>query len=131
MNAEPELDRTEYTRSVIRMYLSLPETPQRAARSDWILANQLFDRRIEVETVKHALLLATVRRLGRPPERPRLALIRSLHYFLPVVEELREQPLPAGYPEYLGRKIALLARANDGGGSDPALDRKSTFSRDR
>ncbi len=131
MNAEPELDRTEYTRSVIRMYLSLPETPQRAARSDWILANQLFDRRIEVETVRHALLLATVRRLGRPPEMPRLALIRSLHYFLPVVDELREQPLPAGYPEDLERKIEFLTHTNDVGGSDPALDRKSTFSRDR
>ncbi len=131
MNAGPVLDRTEYTRSVIRMYLSLPETPQRAARSDWILANQLFDRRIEVETVRHALLLATVRRLGRPPEMPRLALIRSLHYFLPAVDELREQPLPAGYPEYLERKIELLTHTNDVSGSDPALDRKSTFSRDR
>ena len=131
MSGETILDRTEYTRSVIRMYISLPETPERAARSDWIFANHLFDRNIEIETVKHALLLATFRRLARSPEMPRLSSIRSLHYFLPVIEELLKQPLPPGYPEYLERKVALLSGSINCSVLDPALDQKSTFSRDR
>jgi hypothetical protein len=113
------------------MYVSLPETPQQAARSDWILANHLFDRQIEIETVKQAFLLATIRRLGRSPEMPRLSLIRSLHYFLPVIEELLAQPLPAGYVEYLERKIALLSGRVSCDAQKPALDQISTISRDR
>ncbi len=131
MNAGDASDRTEYTRSVIRMYLSLPETPQRAARSDWIFANHLFDRKIDLETVKNALLLATFRRLGRNPEMPPLSLIHSLHYFLPVIEELLQQPLPMGYSEYLGKKIVLLTESTNYPDSKPALDQISTFSRDR
>jgi hypothetical protein len=131
MSAETILDREEYSRSVIRMYVSLPETPQRAARNDWIFANKLFDQNVEIQTIKHALLLATFRRLARSPEMPQLSPIRSLHYFLPVIEELLKQPLPAGYPEYLERKVAILAGVTTCIASDPALDHKSTFSRDR
>jgi hypothetical protein len=73
---------------------------------------------------------STVRRLDRPPEMPRLTSIRSLYYFGPLIEELLERPLPAGYPEYLEMKIALLIRRNLEP-SEPALDHISTFSRDR
>lgn len=131
MTSESILDREEYTRAVIRMYVSLPETPERTARSDWILANNLFDRNIEIQTVKHAFLLASFRRLARSPEMPQLSSIRSLHYFLPVIEELLKQPLPAGYPEYLQRKVAILAGGITCSASDPALDQKTAFSRDR
>ncbi len=131
MTTEKMLDRTEYTRFVIRMYVALPETPEQAARSDWIFANRLFERGIEIETIKHALLLASFRRLDRPPEMPPLSSIRSLHYFSAVIEELLDQPLPAGYPEYLERKLALLTESTNCRVSEPAPDPKSTFSRDR
>jgi len=132
MTVIPGPDRKEFTRSVIRMYLTLPETPERAGRTDWVMANNLFDRKIARVTVKQALLLASVRRLGRPPDMPRLAPIRSLHYFVPVIEELLEQPLPDGYPEYLQRKIIPLTKLGLGGKiSGPALDQISTIFSDR
>ena len=132
MTGEPDCDRQEFTKSLIRLYLSLPETPQRAGRIDWILANHLFDRKIPIETIKQAMMLASVRRLARPPEMPRLAPIRSLNYFVPVIEELLEQPLPDGYAEYLERKVVSLTQsAGERKAPSPALDQISTLSRDR
>ncbi len=132
MTGETDSDRKEFTGSVIRIYLSLPETPQRAARIDWILANHLFDRKIGIATIQNALILGSVRRLARSPEMPTLGPIRSLNYFVPIIEELLEQPLPAGYGEYLQRKLNVLSKnPNTKNTSTPALDQISTVSRDR
>jgi hypothetical protein len=38
---------------------------------------------------------------------PPLAPIRSLAYFLPVVEELTENPVDAGYLDYLRHKMRI------------------------
>src|SRR6266852_6911669 len=45
------------------------------------------------------------RRLAHDPAHP-LPPVRSLYYFLPVLEEIRLQPLPPGYLQYLERKIS-------------------------
>ena len=55
--------------------------------------------------LRSALLLATARRLAHDPAHP-LPPVRSLYYFLPVLEEIRLQPLPPGYLQYLERKIS-------------------------
>lgn len=49
------------------------------------------------------MLLATVTRLYR--NGPPLPIIRSLHYFVPVVDEILRQPLPHGYVQYLEYKL--------------------------
>jgi hypothetical protein len=131
MTATTPTDRSEYTTSIIRIYVSLPDTPQRAARSDWILANSLFDRQIDLGLIKNAFMLATVRRLGRSSNMPALAPIRSLHYFVPIVEELLSQPLPAGYAEYLENKAHMFIQTKAETSTSPAPDQKSTFSRAR
>lgn len=99
-------DATLYVKSVLDLYLALPETPNRVSRSDRSLALELFQRDVPRSTIEAAFLLASARRLCRPTDAPSLGSIRSLHYFLPVIDEITYQPLPAGYLDYLRRKLA-------------------------
>jgi len=70
----------------------------------------LYARQIKLATVESALLLASLRRLGRPADWPPLPPIRSLAYFLPVIQELLENPTPDNYREYLKEKVQLLSK---------------------
>ncbi|MFQ5694973.1 MAG: hypothetical protein ACE5HB_03200 [Terriglobia bacterium] len=101
------LQRRAYVQAVLVAYLELPETPSRPRPPDRHLAGQLHQHQVPLSTVRDALLLATARRLLRPEQAPRLSPIRSLYYFAPVIEEIQQRPLPAGYSDYLKRKIAL------------------------
>ena len=49
---------------------------------------------IPLTTAETALLLASLRRAARRPDALPLGPIRSLHYFLPVIEELLAQSAP-------------------------------------
>jgi hypothetical protein len=60
----------------------------------------------------------------RPGNVPPLPPIRSLAYFLPVIEELPSQPVPDNYQEYLQLKLHQVARQS-------ADVQKKTFSDDR
>ena len=100
------LDRRGYVYTVLAAYLELPDTPARCRPPDRALAQQLFVRRIPLRTVSQALLLATARRNLRPPTAPALRPIRSLYYFLPLIEELLQAPLSDGYSRYLKQKLA-------------------------
>jgi len=75
-----------YVAAVLKMYIELPETPSRAGPNDRRAAMDLYDRCIAFPTVEAAMLLASLRRLGRPPDYPPLSSIRSLAYFKPTVE---------------------------------------------
>ena len=103
------LQRRAYVQAVLAAYLKLPDTPSRSGPPDRRLAGQFHDRNIPLSTVRDALLLASARRLLRPKEAPRLVSVRSLYYFVPVIEELLETPLPKGYSCYLERKIAAFS----------------------
>lgn len=61
------------------------------------------------DLVESALLLASLRRLLRDSDLPPLAPIRSLAYFHPVIVELQQQSLPAGYLDYLRLKFQKVA----------------------
>ena len=95
-----------YIRAVRDFYLRLPNTHHSFSRSDRALAAALHQRDISLDTVQSALLLATTRRLCRNPAAAPLPPVRSLHYFLNVIDEVRQQPLPHGYLRYLEFKIA-------------------------
>lgn len=100
---------TEYLSAVLQLYLELPETPSKASPNDKKIATELFIRGIKLTTIESALLLASLRRLNRPPNMPPLSPIRSLAYFFPVIQEILEHPIPVDYLAYLRRKVALLS----------------------
>ena len=46
---------------------------------------------------------------GRRTSYPKLIWGMSVYYFVPLIEELLETPLPKGYSRYLERKIAAFS----------------------
>ena len=103
MLTNPEI----YVGTVLELYVQMPGTPLRICPNDRALARQWFARRIPIPIVETALLLGSGRRLYRPPNALKLAPIRSMAYFAPVVEELMAQPPPATYIEYLRFKLGF------------------------
>lgn len=101
-----------FVERILKLYQDLPETPSRASRTDRRLAEELYEKGIQEEEVEASLLLATARRLLRSADAPKLGPIRSLHYFLPVIEEVRTSPLSASYLEYLRRKLSDRAKTS-------------------
>jgi len=56
--------------------------------------------------IENALVLAAARRLMRPVVSPPLNTIRSLAYFLPVIEEVSSLRVSPEYFQHLRQKIA-------------------------
>ena len=96
----------EYVRHVLHAYRQTPGTMGTVRRSDRLLAAHLYERGVSVTVVENALVLGAARRVIRSPGAMPLATVRSLAYFLPVIEELLERPVSANYFEYLRRKLA-------------------------
>jgi hypothetical protein len=82
-----------YIQAIRHLYLQLPNTHRRFSRSDRQLAAALYQRGVSFDLLRSALLLATARRLLRPTTAPLLATVRSLAYFLPVIEEVLERKI--------------------------------------
>jgi hypothetical protein len=101
---------TAYGMAVLLLYVALPDTPRRASPYDKTVARALFERGVPLEVVESALLLGSLRRCVRPSEALPLPRIRALAYFSPIVDELQQHPLPAGYQEYLRRKARQMLR---------------------
>jgi hypothetical protein len=114
-----------YVAAVLMLYIDLPDTPMRASFADEALARKLYEQGVPLSLVEAALLLASIRRLIRPADRPPLSPIRSLAYFQSVVAELQQQPMPAGYLDYLRLKLHRTQEALSN------RVQKSTFSDDR
>ena len=98
-----------FVAAVLTLYLDLPDTPLRPSPADQSLARRLLVETVPLPLIESALLLGTLRRLSRPPDLPPLPKIRSLAYFLPVIEELQLQPVPDGYLDYLRLKLRRLS----------------------
>ena len=102
------IEREEYVSRILSLYLGLAETPVRSSRLDRRLAEEPYEKQIEIEEVEAAMILASARRLLRSHDAPRLGPIRSLHYFLPVIDEVRRVPVSAKYIQYLRCKLAAF-----------------------
>lgn len=96
-----------YLDAVLETYSSLPGTPARPSRQDRRLARELCRRGVPLRTVRAAMLLAAARRIFRSG--PPLPAVRTFHYFLPVIDELIQQPPAPGYVEYLAAKLRPFA----------------------
>jgi hypothetical protein len=102
-------DPQAYVQSLVALYLGLPDTPLRLSRFDHRLARHLFDRQVPLAVVEAAFLLASARRACRPAGALPLGSIRSLHYFLPTIEEVLQNPSSDSYLAYLRRKVPVLS----------------------
>jgi hypothetical protein len=100
----------EYIRQVLETYRKTPGTMGTVRRADRMLAAQLYQRGLSVRVIENALVLAAARRLIRPADAPPLGTIRSLAYFLPVIEEVLGLRVSPGYFQYLRQKLERIAR---------------------
>jgi len=106
-------DRKQYISRLLELYRHTPGTLGRVRREDRRLAVELCDRGVPLGVVEDALILAIARRCLRTPDAAPLSTVRSLHYFIPVIEELMTTPLPDGYADYLKRKLGKIQSAHD------------------
>ncbi|HEY2975845.1 MAG TPA: hypothetical protein VGJ48_25245 [Pyrinomonadaceae bacterium] len=100
-----QLDSQQYVKQVIECYCRTPGTLGRARRSDRHLAAAFYERGIPLSVIRDALILATGRRTLRDPTSPTLPPIRSLHYFVPIIDELTHTPLDPDYIRYIECKL--------------------------
>ena len=99
----------EYIRRVLEAYRKTMGTMGTVRRPDRVLAAQLYQRGISVSVIENAFVLAATRRLTRPAEAPPLGTIRSLAYFLPVIEEVLELRVSPDYFHYLRYRLGRVA----------------------
>ena len=97
-----------YVLAVLGLYVELPDTPSRASPLDEAWARRFFEQEIPFEMVQTALWLGSLRRRERSPQAPPLPGIRSLAYFQPIIEELRQTPVSNSYRAALRLKMQRL-----------------------
>ena len=95
----------DYVQRVLEAYRKTPGTIGVVRRPDRLLAEQLYQRGLTVSVIENALTLAAARRLMRPADAPPLNLIRSLAYFLPVIEEVLGLSISQDYFQHLRHKL--------------------------
>ena len=99
----------QYIRQVLEAYRKTPNTMGTVRRADRMLAAQLYQRGVAVTVIENAFVLAAVRRLMRPADAPPLGTIRSLAYFLPVIEEVLSMHVSPEYFQHVRRKLERIA----------------------
>jgi len=103
-----DLGQKEYVCQVLESFRKTPGTTGTVHRADRMLAAQLYQRGLPVKVIENALVLAATRRIIRPTDAPPLGTIRSLAYFLPVIEEVLELRVSPDYFQYLRHKLARV-----------------------
>lgn len=95
-----------YVADLLALYRALPSTTPRTGPADRRLARKLHTRHVPLDVVRAALLLGAARRIigASAPPPP----VRSLAYFLPVIEELLARPLDSIYLAYLERRLRAV-----------------------
>lgn len=102
---------TDAARRILDAYCSLEDTALcRPSRADKRLAYDLAEKGTSFEFIAAAFCLAQIRRLSQPPPpQP----IRSLAYFLPVIQELiDDSPDPAYLLYLINRRDRLKNRGS-------------------
>jgi hypothetical protein len=106
---ENPISREEYIDQLLSAYRQSPGTTGTIRRPDRLLAAQLQERGVPLKAVENALVLAAARRMIQPTGAPPLGTIRSLAYFLPVIEEVLSLRVGPDYFQYLRQKLERLA----------------------
>lgn len=95
----------DFVRRVLAAYLATPGTGGVIRGPDRVLAAQFHQRGVPLAAIENALVLAAARRLARDPAAPPLPLVRSLAYFVPVIEEVLASPTNPTYFEHVRRTL--------------------------
>ena len=95
----------EFVQRVLEAYRRTPGTMGTVRRPDRLLAEQLYQRGVSATIVENAFVLAAARRLMRPAHAPPLGTIRSLAYFLPVIDEVLSLHVSPDYFQHLRHKL--------------------------
>ena len=98
-------ERQRYAEDVLARYCQTPGTLGHVRPEDRRLARWLWDRNVPLAMVEAAFILALARRTFRPPNAPPLDPIRSLHYFVPLVEELMQGRVDPSYLQHVRQKL--------------------------
>lgn len=105
------MDRGEYLHCLLEAYRATPGTCGVVRRADRLIAMQLYERGVPLTAVENALALAAVRRMIRPDGAPPLPAVRSLAYFLPVIDEVLATDVDPRYYQHVRNKLQRLAPA--------------------
>lgn len=100
-----------YVEAVKNRFVTIGCTVGSFSSRDAQLAQDFQRRGIPLETVQGALLMGAVRKYASWFNGGLPQPIGTLAYFSALVMEIQERPLPAGYDEYLQRKVLQLAKA--------------------
>jgi len=125
------MNRRDYLAALLRLYREQPDTPDVLRRGDWAVAADLYRQGIPLDTVAHAIRLATLRRLQRDPAAPPLAPIRSLAYYRSVLATLAPNDLEPGYVAYVARRLDQLSTPLGPADSKARFDRQNPALPDR
>ena len=111
----PFVTQKDYVDAVLDTYVSLPDTPNRTRRDDRYLAITWYRQGIMVFQAIAAMMLATERRTFREPDALPLEPIRSLRYFVPIVEEIQHSGIDESYLRYLQQRLGSVLGTNASG----------------
>ena len=103
------MDQHDYVRRLLEAYRTTPGTSGTVHRADRLLAARLHERGVPLEAVENAFVLAATRRMIRSADAAPLGTIRSLAYFLPVIEEVLSMRVSPDYFRYLRSKLSRPA----------------------
>lgn len=104
------LDRRYYVEHILEAYRTTPICAGKVRREDRRLAHRLYDQRTPLRLVRAAFYLAAMRRLYRPFDATPLPPVRALHYFLPVLDEIRRHDIDPHYIAYAEQKVRNVDR---------------------
>ena len=107
---EHQTSQEDYVQKVLDTYRRTPGTTGIVRSADRLLAATLHQRGVSLMAVENALVLAAARRMMRPAGAPPLGAVRSLAYFLPVIEEVLSLSVGPEYFQHLRRKAERLTR---------------------
>jgi hypothetical protein len=95
-----------YVTRILDQYVKLPGTLRRVLRNDRRTALALYRRGVGLDVVENAFVLGLARRTFRSNPDP-LEPIRCLQYFVPLVDELIQEPPLPEYLDYLKEKLVI------------------------
>lgn len=102
MTTKTPKPRTSFVEEVLRLYTNLPDTPECPRPPDRLLAAELERKAVPLSFLRAAFILGSARRTFGARSLP---AIRSLHYFLPVLDEIQRDPPDPSYLDYIERRL--------------------------